>query len=129
LFGTAQEDQTRASLEALRPQLEHLSRASVRIADQEHWPSDKVLRLVTEGVTIGIGVEGDVDLRKILDRIGKQKADAMKEVARLQGKLGNAEFVAKAPPEVVTEHRQRIGTLTHEQSMLAGSEEQLRRML
>jgi valyl-tRNA synthetase len=129
LFGVAHEAHARTTLEILHPHLEQLSRASVRITAQENWPSEKVLRLVTEGLTMGIAVEGDVDLQKILDRIVKQGAEAMKEVTRLQGKLRNAEFVAKAPPEVVTEHRQRINTLTHEHSLLAGSEEQLRRML
>ena len=129
LFGTANDPHERTSLHNLHAHLEQLSRASVNIADQETWPSQKVLRLVTEGLTIGIGVEGDVDLQKVLDRIVKQAAEAMKEVKRLEGKLANVEFVAKAPADVVTEHRQRIATLAHEQSMLASSEQQLRSML
>jgi valyl-tRNA synthetase len=129
LFGTAKDPHERTSLEALRPHLEQLTRASVRITPQETWPPEKVLRLVTEGLTIGMGVEGDVDLQKVLDRIVKQSTEAMKEIIRLEGKLANVEFVAKAPAEVVAEHRQRIVTLTHEQSMLASSEQQLRSML
>jgi valyl-tRNA synthetase len=84
---------------------------------------------VAEGLTIGMGVEGDVDLQKVLDRIVKQSADAVKEVTRLNAKLANVEFIAKAPADVVAEHRQRIITLTHEHSMLASSEQQLRSML
>jgi valyl-tRNA synthetase len=129
LFGAANDPHQRLSLENLHAHLEQLSRASVHITDQESWPSQKILRLVTEGLTIGIGVEGDVDLQKVLDRIVKQAAEATKEVKRLEGKLANVEFVAKAPPDVVAEHRQRIVTLTHEQSMLASSEQQLRSML
>ncbi len=128
LFGAAKDPHERMSLEHMRPHLEQLSRASVRISPQETWPAQKILRLVTEGLTIGIGVEGDVDLQKVLDRIVKQ-ADAMKEVQRLEGKLANADFITKAPSDVIAEHRQRITTLTHEQSMLASSEQQLRSML
>ncbi|HKN85348.1 MAG TPA: valine--tRNA ligase, partial [Nitrospiraceae bacterium] len=129
VFAAAKGPDERMSLEKLHRHLEQLSRASVHIADQATWPSQKVLRLVAEGLTIGIGVEGDVDLQKVLDRIVKQAAEAMKEVKRLEGKLANVEFVAKAPADVVAEHRQRIATLTHEQSMLASSEQQLRSML
>ena len=129
LFGAAKDPHQRMSLERLHAHLEQLSRASVYITDQESWPSQKVLRLVAEGLTIGIGFEGDVDLQKVLDRIVKQAAEAMKEVKRLEGKLANVEFVAKAPADVVAEHRQRIATLTHEQAMLASSEQQLRSML
>ncbi|HET7057872.1 MAG TPA: class I tRNA ligase family protein, partial [Nitrospiraceae bacterium] len=129
LFAAAKNPDERMSLEKLHTHLEQLSRASVHIADQATWPSQKVLRLVAEGLTIGIGVEGDVDLQKVLDRIVKQAAEAMKEVKRLEGKLANVEFVAKAPADVVAEHRQRIATLMHEQSMLASSEQQLRNML
>ena len=129
LFAAAKNPDERMSLEKLHAHLEQLSRASVHIADQSTWRSKKVLRLVAEGLTIGIGVEGDVDLQKVLDRIVKQAAEATKEVKRLEGKLANVEFVAKAPADVVAEHRQRIATLTHEQAMLASSEQQLRSML
>jgi valyl-tRNA synthetase len=129
LFGAAKDPQERISLERMRPHLEQLSRASVQITPEEAWPSEKVLRLVAEGLTIGMYVEGDVDLQKVLDRIVKQSADAVKEVTRLNAKLANVEFIAKAPADVVAEHRQRIITLTHEHSMLASSEQQLRSML
>ena len=129
LFGTAKNPDERMSLEKFHTHLEQLSRASVHIADRTTWPSQKLLQLVDEGLTIGIGVEGDVDLQKVLDRIMKQSAAAMKEVKRLEGKLANVEFVSKAPTDVVAEHRQRIATLTHEHAMLASSEQQLRSML
>jgi len=128
LYGNAKEQNERTSLEGLLSILEQLSRASVSIAPSDTWPAEKVLQLVTEGLTVGIRVEGDVDLRKVLDRLVKQATDAKKEALRLEGKLSNTEFVSKAPAEVVAEHRQRIATLAHEQSMLASSEQQLRRM-
>ena len=128
LYGNAKEQTERTSLEGLLSILEQLSRASVSIAPSDTWPAEKVLQLVTEGLTVGIRVEGDVDLRKVLDRLVKQATDANKEALRLEGKLSNTEFVSKAPAEVVAEHRQRIATLAHEQSMLASSEQQLRRM-
>src|SRR5690242_10958339 len=68
LFAASKNPDERMSLEKLHAHLEQLSRASVHIADQSTWPSQNILQLVAEGLTIGIGVEGDVDLRKVLDR-------------------------------------------------------------
>lgn len=129
LYGAVKESDAQTSLERLRPSLEQLARASVRIESMDRWPTQQVLHMVTEELTVGINVEGDVDLHKVLDRIVKQAAEAKKEVQRLDAKLSNADFVSKAPTEVVTEHRQRIAALTHEHSMLINSEQQLRRML
>jgi valyl-tRNA synthetase len=88
-----------------------------------------MLSLATEGLSVGVGVEGDVELQKVLDRITKQMEEGRKEAARLDGKLSNEDFVAKAPPDVVAEQRQRLSTLSKDQELLRSSEAQIRRML
>jgi valyl-tRNA synthetase len=93
------------------------------------WPDGRLLRLVAGGVTVGITVEGDVDLNKAVDRLTKQIADTDKEALRLDGKLKNAEFVSKAPPEVIADHQDRLQSLARDRSLLANSERQLRAML
>jgi valyl-tRNA synthetase len=94
-----------------------------------HWPAANVLRLVSEGLTVGVSVEGDVDLKKALDRLLKQLAEVDKESQRLDGKLKNADFVSKAPPEVIADHHERLRSLSRDRSLLASSEQQLRAML
>ena len=84
---------------------------------------------MTEGLSVGVNVEGDVELQKVLARIKKQLEDGKKEAERLEGKLGNKEFVAKAPPEVVVEQRQRLSTLYKDQAILESSDAQIRSML
>jgi valyl-tRNA synthetase len=74
-------------------------------------------------------VSGDVDLNKAIDRLTKQLAETEKESQRLDGKLKNAEFVSKAPPEVIAEHHERVRTLSRDRALLASSEAQLRAML
>src|SRR6185295_12469890 len=98
----------------------------VRTADQ--WP-DRVLRLVVGDLTIGVMVEGDVDLQKALDRVRKERDEGDKEAVRVEGKLKNTDFVAKAPTEVVIEHRDRLRIIQHEQGILRSSEQQLRAMM
>jgi valyl-tRNA synthetase len=74
-------------------------------------------------------VSGDVDLKKALDRLGKQLLETDKETQRVVGKLKNAEFVSKAPPEVIAEHQERVRALSRDRTLLASSESQLRAML
>ena len=109
--------------------LAHLSRGNAEITLSKDWPTAKLLRLVTEGLSVGITVSGDVDLQKALDRLDKQLAENDKESQRLNGKLKNAEFVSKAPPEVITEHQERVQTMARDRELLAGSAQQLRAML
>ena len=80
-------------------------------------------------MTVGIPVEGEVELDKVLGRLRKQQDEAAKEIKRLETKLATADFVAKAPPEVVGEHRDRIAMLTHELAMLGSSDRQLQDMV
>lgn len=116
-------------LEQLRKYLAHLGRGAVDLTPAATWPTGNLLRLVTEGLSVGIVVAGDVDLNKALDRIVKERSEQTKEIQRLEGKLGNQEFVAKAPPEVITDHQDRLTSLRRDQAMLTSSEQQLRAML
>jgi len=130
LFSAAHEDQKKHRLlQELRRHLAHLSRGTANVAPQSAWPATKLLRLVQEGLSVGLVVSGDVDLKKALDRIVKQQDEQEKEIGRLNGKLGNQEFVAKAPPEVISDHQTRLRSLRNDQAMLASSEQQLRAML
>jgi valyl-tRNA synthetase len=116
-------------LDQLRSYLAHLGRGTVDLTSTNHWPTNNLLRLVTEGLSVGIAVAGDVDLNRALDRIIKEQSEQTKEIERLEGKLRNQEFTAKAPPEVITDHQDRLASLRRDQAMLAGSGQQLRAML
>ncbi|HET7439552.1 MAG TPA: valine--tRNA ligase [Nitrospira sp.] len=130
LFSADHEDQKKHRLlQELQRHLAHLSRGTANVAPQSAWPATKLLRLVQEGLSVGLVVSGDVDLKKALDRIVKQQDEQEKEIGRLNGKLGNQEFVAKAPPDVISDHQSRLQSLRNDQAMLASSERQLRAML
>ena len=65
-------------------------------------------------------MEVDVAAEKI--RLGKEVARLQTEIAKANGKLGNEAFVAKAPPAVIAQERQRVAdfeaTLTKIQGQL-----------
>lgn len=129
-YWVAHEDQAKhRHLELTQGHLGHLSRGTAAVKPTKEWPAAQLLRLVTEGLSVGITVSGDVDLQKALDRLAKQLAENDKESQRLNGKLNNAEFVSKAPPEVITEHQERVRTMARDRELLAGSAQQLRTML
>jgi valyl-tRNA synthetase len=128
-YAAHDEPQQQQHLDQLRSYLAHLGRGTVDLAATTHWPTSNLLRLVIEGLSVGIAVAGDVDLNKALDRIIKQQSEQTKETERLEGKLRNQEFTAKAPPEVITDHQDRLASLRRDQAMLASSERQLRAML
>ncbi|MBU6479707.1 MAG: valine--tRNA ligase [Nitrospirae bacterium] len=123
------EPQRQGHLDQLRNYLAHLGRGTVDLTPTTTWPNSNLLRLVTEGLSVGIVVAGDVDLNKALDRITKEQSEQRKEIERLEGKLRNQEFTAKAPSEVITDHQDRLTSLLRDQTMLTSSEQQLRTML
>ena len=129
-YGVAHDNPDRQrQLQQLEPHLAHLSRGVPSISAQTAWPPAQRLRLVAEGLTVGLLVSGDVNLKKALDRLVKQREAQDKEISRLTGKLDNKEFAAKAPAEVLAEHRERLRNLQHDQALLASSEQQLRTLL
>jgi valyl-tRNA synthetase len=127
----AAQGQDRSRLESLAPAIGHLARGPVAVTSTiTNPPGDSsLLTLAAEGMTVGVAVEGDVDLVKALDRIRKQKDEAGKEMNRLSGKLGNQGFVEKAPQDVIHEHRSRLQLLTRDHGILDRSEQQLQDIL
>ncbi len=129
-FSVAHDDQAKHDqLHHVQRYLAHLSRGTADVHMPDAWPTGKILRLVTEGLSVGIDVSGDVDLGKALDRLAKQIGDTDKESQRIGAKLNNAEFVSKAPADVIAEHQERLQTLSRDRALLASSQDQLRTML
>ena len=126
---TAKNPEAVASLNKAQHHIAHLCRGTVSIAGQDTWPAGRLLHLAVGSFTVGLTIEGEVDLNKALGRINKQSATKQKEAARLHGRLASTDFAAKASPEVVQESKDRLALLTAELSLLASSEQQLRKMV
>jgi len=126
---TAKDPDAVASLNKAQHHIAHLCRGTVSIAGQDTWTASRILHLAVGSFTVGLTIEGEVDLNKALGRINKQSATKQKEAARLHGRLASTDFAAKASPEVVQESKDRLALLTAELSLLASSEQQLRKMV
>ena len=94
------------TLEEGRAFFERLASAS-EVAVQSHKsgiPSDAVAAII-EGAEIYIPLEDLIDIEKEIERLEKEKANLVKELERVAGKLGNQGFVAKAPEKVIEEEK------------------------
>ncbi|HEX4968184.1 MAG TPA: valine--tRNA ligase [Nitrospiraceae bacterium] len=129
VFVAHEEPAANTTLGTLEHDLAHLGRGRISPIPIPQWPTSNILRLVSDSVTVGVSVEDDVDLTKALDRLVKQIEETNKESQRLDGKLKNGDFVSKAPPEVITDHQDRLRALSRDRAMLTSSEQQLRAML
>ena len=129
VFVAHEEPAANTMLVTVQENLAHIGRGRISPLPISEWPTSDVLRLVADGITVSLSVERGVDLQKALDRLMKQIAETDKEAQRLDGKLNSADFVSKAPPEVIADHRNRLRALSRDRAMLTNSEQQLRAML
>lgn len=66
---------------------------------------EKAMSAVVSGAEIYLPLAGLIDIDKELARLEKELAHLNSEVERVQKKLGNANFVSRAPEHVVNEER------------------------
>ncbi len=67
------------------------------------------VRLVIRDATVTLAVGGAVDLSAERARLTSEADETEKRLAQLRGRLGNDQFVSKAPAEVVERERERLG--------------------
>ncbi|MDP3115561.1 MAG: valine--tRNA ligase [Phenylobacterium sp.] len=79
--------------------------ASVQMAERA---PDGAIPFVVEGATLALPVAAFIDLAAERARLTKEIATLASDVERTAKKLGNADFVARAPEEVVEENRERL---------------------
>jgi valyl-tRNA synthetase len=90
---------------ALIPYLSTLSKLSeVQIVDQ--LPKSAAPVAVVHPVRIMLDVKVDIAAER--DRLGKERSRIEGEIARAKAKLGNENFVARAPASVVEQERARV---------------------
>ncbi len=73
-------------------------------SDKAGIPQNAVAAVIA-GAEIYIPLEDLVDIQKEIERLEKEKANLEKELERVDGKLSNESFVAKAPAKVIEEER------------------------
>ncbi len=69
---------------------------------------------VVDEATLILPLDGIIDLAAERARLGKEIAQATNETEKVERKLANADFVARAKPEVVAENRERLSAFQQE---------------
>jgi len=83
------------------------------------------LQIVAGEATYALPVGEVIDLKAESARLQKEIKKLADEVAKIDAKLGNAAFVAKAPEEVVEEQRERRGQAEQTKARLSAALERL----
>jgi valyl-tRNA synthetase len=117
-------DGSRDVLEAARPLVETLARVRPLhiVAGVNEAPTDQVATAVLSHAQVVLPLAGLIDPKAERERTAKQLHEAQAEVNRLKQKLGNAEFLSKAPADVVARQEEMLASA---RSRLAALEQRL----
>jgi valyl-tRNA synthetase len=66
------------------------------------------VQLVVDEATVMLPLADVIDVGKEHVRLSKDIAKLASEAGKIESKLANAQFVAKAPPDVIEEQRERL---------------------
>ena len=80
---------------------------------------------VVDEATLILPLAGIIDLDVERARLRKEHVRALDEAAKVERKLGNADFVARAKPEVVEENRERLRAFGEEAARLQAALQRL----
>ena len=91
-------------------------------------PPPGALLLVVRGETVALPLAGVVDLTAEKARLDREIAKEKLEIAKVESKLGNDDFVARAPEDIIAEHQDRLETFQARLVKLTGARERLERV-
>jgi valyl-tRNA synthetase len=78
-----------------------------KVEFDESFADDTAVQIVTDGAVIYIPLAELIDLDKELKRLEEEKKKLISEIERIDKKLSNAGFIAKAPETVVAGERSK----------------------
>ncbi|NMP21250.1 valine--tRNA ligase [Sulfobacillus harzensis] len=124
----ADDDETVRRWEQLRPEAALLLRAeSLAWGPRETLKKpERAVAGVTLGGTIYMPLEGLIDIERERERVAKAMAEAEKERARVEARLADPNFVARAPQEVVQRTQESLAELQGRIKRLEERQEVLR---
>lgn len=99
-------DDKKEAIEAGKDYFVTLASASeVEIANDETNVPEDAVSIVIDGVKIFIPLDELIDFAKEIERLNKEKSKLEGEIKRVNGKLSNQGFLAKAPESLIEEEK------------------------
>ncbi|GKV66545.1 MULTISPECIES: valine--tRNA ligase [unclassified Sporosarcina] len=105
LYISAKDESTVEVLEANRSYIEKFCNPEMLTIGVKVDAPGKTMSAVVTGAELYLPLEGLIDIEEEIARLTKELGKWQGEVKRVQGKLSNERFTAKAPAEVVEEER------------------------
>ncbi|MFZ1079448.1 MAG: valine--tRNA ligase [Methylovirgula sp.] len=84
-------------------------------------PPPHAAQMVVRGTLAALPLEGIIDFAAEKDRLQKEIDKLTSDAKKIEAKLGNADFVARAPEEVVEENRERFAEMEARRGKLAAA--------
>ncbi len=103
------------------------SASEVTITAEDTPKAEGTVEVVTHAARVFMPLAELVDFEKELARIAKEKANAEKQLAGIEGKLKNEAFVSKAPEAVVNAEREKAEKLRALLEKLTASEQAMKK--
>ena len=95
--------------QASSDQIARLTRAAqVSIDGNVEMPKASARAVLAGGAEVAVPLEGLIDFEQERARLRREQEKLQQEAVKLEGQLGNSDFVARAPAEKVEELRARI---------------------
>ena len=83
---------------------------------------------VIDDLQILVPLAGLIDKTQELERLDKELTKVGQEISRIQTKLGNEQFVANAPSQVVNKEREKLNVKQHRESELTAQRRRIDRL-
>lgn len=85
--------------------------SELTVLDENAAKPENAMAAVVSGIEVYLPLAGLIDVEKENQRLNKELATIEKELARVNGKLGNAGFLAKAPADVIEKEKAKAEEL------------------
>ncbi|MGH6930118.1 MAG: class I tRNA ligase family protein, partial [Dongiaceae bacterium] len=115
---------SRARLETHLELIRRLARLDT-VAVDGVTPPNGAVQLVVDEATVMLPLADVIDVGKERARLSRDIDKLTGEAGKIESKLGNAQFVAKAPPEVIEEQRDRLAELQQTVAKLTSARDRL----
>ncbi|GAG44394.1 unnamed protein product, partial [marine sediment metagenome] len=103
--------ETKPAIEAQARAIETLARVRpLTIIGMDGTRPDKAKTIVLEVAEVILPMAGMVDIEAERERLKKESEVTQAEIARLEARLNDENFISKAPPDVVERERKKLAT-------------------
>ncbi|MEG6614894.1 valine--tRNA ligase [Peptococcaceae bacterium 1198_IL3148] len=125
ILATADEN-SQAVLQQNASYIADLAKAEVTVTDQLAEKPDQAAVGIAKGIEVVVPLKGLIDIDKEIARLNKDLTNIEKDLQRVQGKLNNQGFLAKAPAEVIEKEKAKQQELTNKKNALTERLEMLK---